>query len=485
MNKITEAQRLIKQKGQVFTPSDIVIDMLDKVRYYGKKILTQTIIDNSCGNGNFLIMILERFCKTFLKYDNNQKKLQQKVEKLIFGIELDPLLWKQCWLRLDETGAKYGLKNVKWQVYQKDALKGRKFDGRMDYVVGNPPYVRIHNLTDRTRLKKQFRFCRKGACDLFLAFYEIGLKMLKPTGRLCYISPNSYLKSVAGEALRTHLIKNRLIVSLTDLGWQRVFPRYNLYPTIIVVKKKKQTRKSFVYENFRQEKQRIFFKDFIDEKTKKVKELIFNRTVRMILEKRIKEPVLVKNGFATLNDRVFLQQKKEMFGFNEPLIKCLKASTGKWYECFFPYKANGSITWEELKKNQNVEAFLERHRASLDKKTKDSAWYLFGRSQGIKDVFQNQKRLAINNLIRTTADIKLKRLDIKVGIFSGYYIIFNDERLERDIKKLIYSAIFINFVHGLGFYKQKGFYFFRSKDLQNFINYELHKKRGKQNAVNA
>ena len=47
-------------KCQIFTPSHIVKYMLDKIDYtsnvFGKKI-----IDNSCGTGNILVEVVERF----------------------------------------------------------------------------------------------------------------------------------------------------------------------------------------------------------------------------------------------------------------------------------------------------------------------------------------------------------------------------------------------------------------------------------------
>ncbi len=110
----------------------------------------------------------------------------------------------------------------------------------------------------------------------------------------------------------------------------------------------------------------------------------------------------------------------------------------------------------------------------LDKDSKDSQWYLFGRSQGVKDVFR--PRLAINNLIKTKKDLKIQFLKKGQGIFSGYYITFEKESLKWRILEIIRNDRFINFVSELGFYKQKGFYFFRSKDLESYINYELHKK---------
>ncbi len=298
----------VKKNGQVFTPTTIVTTILDKIGYKGKKILTRKIIDNSCGTGNFLLVILDRFCQTFLQYNQNRSRLKQAIEKTIFGIEIDQKLWKKCLTRLEAKGKEYGLTQVKWQIFNNNTLQVKKFNNKMDYVVGNPPYVRNHNLTSKNDLKK-FHFCQKGSYDLFLAFFELGLKMLNKKGKLAYISSSSYFKSVAGEKFREHIIKNRLIIYLKDLGWKKIFPNYSLYPAIIVLNKTKQKRQTFVFESFKNSIKRVRFDLFLEPKTGQVQQLVFNKTVRKILNTTVDKQVTVKNGFATLNDQIFLKKK--------------------------------------------------------------------------------------------------------------------------------------------------------------------------------
>lgn len=60
---------------------------------------------------------------------------------------------------------------------------------QFDLVVGNPPYVRIHNIEVNLQ---GFTFCQQGMSDLYIAFYEIGLKLLMPSrfplcnGKKCF-----------------------------------------------------------------------------------------------------------------------------------------------------------------------------------------------------------------------------------------------------------------------------------------------------------
>ncbi len=459
----------VKKNGQVFTPLAIVKLILNKVGYSGKKILTKKIIDNSCGTGNFLIEIIERFCNEFLKMNQDLIKLKKQLEKYIFGIEIDPNLWKICKQKVDLKAAEYNVTNVNWQIFCENTIECNKFNQKMDYVVGNPPYVRVRNLSKHNTIKK-FPFCKSSNTDLYLAFFNIGLNMLKKTGKLGYIAPNSYLKSIAGKHLRKHILDNRLIIYLKDFGWAKIFNQYATYSTVLILRNQNLNTKRFKYENFQNQIKNIKFTDY-DQDAKK--ELIFDDEIKTILNSNPHQKVIVKNGFATLNDKIFFNQEKKWFGFNKYLIRTFKASTGKKFWTFFPYKKNNAqaLSWEEIKKMDKLKQFLLKHKLKLDKKTKDSKWYLFGRNQAVKDVYK--PKFAINNIIRNKSDIKLEFLEYGEGIYSGYYITWNDSVDKKIIEKIIKNDRFVNFVKKLGFYKQNGFLFFRSKDLEKFINYEL------------
>ena len=56
----------IKNLGQVFTPKQIVNDILNVSNYKGKNILKKHVIDNSCGDGAFLVEIIDRYIKALL-----------------------------------------------------------------------------------------------------------------------------------------------------------------------------------------------------------------------------------------------------------------------------------------------------------------------------------------------------------------------------------------------------------------------------------
>lgn len=76
----------IKSLGQVFTPKNIVVDMLNLINYEGKKILKKHIIDNSCGDGAFLKVIVERYICEYIKEYGDLNDVEDYLEKYIHGI---------------------------------------------------------------------------------------------------------------------------------------------------------------------------------------------------------------------------------------------------------------------------------------------------------------------------------------------------------------------------------------------------------------
>lgn len=50
--------KAVKKHGRVYTPNFLVCTILDFGGYHSKKILRKHVIDNSCGDGAFLVELL-------------------------------------------------------------------------------------------------------------------------------------------------------------------------------------------------------------------------------------------------------------------------------------------------------------------------------------------------------------------------------------------------------------------------------------------
>jgi type I restriction-modification system DNA methylase subunit len=100
-NGFHHTEEAIKQRGEVFTPTKLVKQMLGKLPQAVFKDHTKTFIDNSCGNAQFLFQVLK--AKMWWLMKNDGKRLfdaHKQALKTIYGCELDPKNAEDCRLRL-------------------------------------------------------------------------------------------------------------------------------------------------------------------------------------------------------------------------------------------------------------------------------------------------------------------------------------------------------------------------------------------------
>lgn len=466
-------QKKEKHFGQVFTPTSLVQDILDVAGYTADdKILGKHVLDNSCGDGAFLDEVVRRYCIAFLGRGVDREELARQLGTFIHGIELDRPTYEACLLRLKKLATEFGLPEVRWDIQNANALEVHDLDGKMDFVVGNPPYVRVHNLEDSFSLVKQFAFSDGGMTDLYLVFFEIGLRMLSEVGRLCYIAPNSWINSLAGHRMREELYKRRFLRAIIDLGHYQPFAATTY--TAIVLLEKMAGAPSFDYGTYvgahaLQHVCALKYSEAFIHNTLFLGDRKTLRMVRKIFESCPTEWVRVKNGFATLADETFIADE---FPFSRYVIPVIKASTGKWRKAFFPYDEDGKpFAKETIFKNKAIKLYLEARRDALLKgRTEEvcSDWYLYGRTQALKDVAA--AKYAINTCIRDVHSIKFERVPVGAGVYSGLYILTRPEVSESMLRKVLLCDTFVHYVAALKKYKSGGYYTFSSRDLEQYLN---------------
>ena len=111
-----------------------------------------------------------------------------------------------------------------------------------DAVIGNPPYVRQELLTPlKPFLSTDFRSYH-GVADLYLFFYEQGLRFLRGGGRIGYISSGTFARANFAAPFREMLPSVAQIESLIDFGENQPFEGAEMVrPSIVVLSKREQT----------------------------------------------------------------------------------------------------------------------------------------------------------------------------------------------------------------------------------------------------
>ena len=308
--KMTDLKKI---SGQVFTPDYLVNLILDEAGYSGVSILQKHCIDNSCGDGAFLCEIVSRYIKAYIEVNNSTENLPYELFTYIHGIEIEPLAYQNCIENLEATCKSLGVECSLFDITNADTLSLCKFDGKMDFVIGNPPYVRVHNLESSYSIVKSFSFANGGMTDLYLVFFEKGFQMLKEGGKLCYITPSSWLNSVAGGVMRNYIRRKRNLVSVIDLEHYQAF-KATTY-TIISLFEKGLRRDDFSYCVFnphtRGKKQvaNLTFSEIDINSNFYLAQHNTLENLKQILCSSLPKYVSVKNGFATLADKIFISPK--------------------------------------------------------------------------------------------------------------------------------------------------------------------------------
>ncbi|TQR54622.1 Eco57I restriction-modification methylase domain-containing protein [Campylobacter troglodytis] len=445
-----------KNLGQVFTPTFIVDLMLNLSEF--KSLCGLKILEAGCGEGAFLVQILRRYIKEFLEKSNDLNRLQFELEKNLIGIDIDDLALQICFENLDKIASEFGLKNVKWKLIKGDFLTlYAEFKGQVDLIIGNPPYIRVHNLNENAR-----KFTRGGMSDLFLIFFELGFECLKNGGELIFISPSSWLNSKAGASFRAKIQATQNLRQIIDFSHEKIFEKIITYSLVSAFKKgfRHDFVKASEFKNKRLENERnISYKElFLPNKEIFLGQAKFKELLNL-------KPLAVKNGFATLCDEFFVG---DFSGLTYPKIPILKASNGKWLECIYPYDKNGdflSPSGAVLKRYKEYEKRLK------SRDLRGQGWLEFGRRQAIKDTYK--RKIAFNTLIKGLKDLRICEVKAGEGVFSGLYIV-SDLPLTC-FEKALRNDEFLDFVRALRKYKNGGYYSFSSSDLGKFLAYKMDK----------
>lgn len=89
-------------------------------------------------------------------------------------------------------------------------------EGQYDLVIGNPPYQGTAKMADKAYVEKEYP---RGKADLYAAFLERGLQLVKPGGMSALLTMRNWMFIKQFSALREWLLATYDLRMLGDLGW--------------------------------------------------------------------------------------------------------------------------------------------------------------------------------------------------------------------------------------------------------------------------
>ena len=470
----------MNRKCQVFTPKDYVKKLLDIVGYtnnlYGKKIL-----ENSCGNGNILIEIVQRYINDSRALNKSNVEIENGLENDIFGIEIDYVQYTECINNLNELLNKNGLKLINWNITNQDYLKW-DIEKKFDFIVGNPPYINYTEIKkdELLYLKTNFKSCKKGKFDYCYAFIEKSITNLSENGKMSYLIPSSIFKTVFGFNLR-ELIKP-FTKKIIDYSLKKIFNKALIKSAIIILDKTATMEEKIEYIEEHSKKNLYLLKEKLSNKW------IFSEI--KVGSYRFGDYFKVSHVVATLSNSIYILKEKdyiETFDFyiyknkykiEKKIVYETASPRSLRYKnvekIIFPYTYinNKLIRYEENEFRDNFPGaftYLNDNKSKLinRKSDKSAKWFEYGRSQALQNIYN--EKLLISTIV--SEKIRVYKLSEDCIPYAGVSIILkekNNKFLLKKAKEILESKDFFEYILSIGIPINGNSVRITSKDIENY-----------------
>ncbi|MCP4406607.1 MAG: N-6 DNA methylase [Gammaproteobacteria bacterium] len=236
----------VEARGAVFTRTEVVNFILDLAGYtQDQPLCRKRIIEPSFGAGDFLLPMVERLLAAW-RVSNIGGSIVADLSEAIRAVELhhDTFTTTRATVieRLKQEGInrQSAITLVNCWLLQGDYLLA-PLDGRFDFVIGNPPYVRQESIPAELLVEYRSRYqTMYDRADLYIPFIERSLRMLTEGGRLGFICADRWMKNRYGGPLRQFVSEKFHLKAYVDMVDTPAFHSEVIaYPAITIITREK------------------------------------------------------------------------------------------------------------------------------------------------------------------------------------------------------------------------------------------------------
>ena len=235
-----------REAGVVYTKPWMVELVLDLAGYLPEKRLAELVaLEPSAGDGAFLNAMVRRLVESCERHGTPLTKAASALQ----AFEIDPeaaekavgvVLETLVSLRVPPATAE---KLARSWIKVGDFLEASLCFPIADFVIGNPPYIRLEEIPEKKAAMYRNGFSvMRGRADIYVAFYQAALLQLKPRGVCAYICADRWMLNDYGSALREFITTEgynvRHIIEAHDV--QAFETEVSAYPAVTIIAREEQ-----------------------------------------------------------------------------------------------------------------------------------------------------------------------------------------------------------------------------------------------------
>lgn len=465
---------------KIFTPEEYVEELLNAVEYR-EHLYGQSVLENSCGDGNILMGVVRRYILSCRADGRTDEEIRRGLERDICGMELEEKHAAKCRENLHAVATQLGIEEVKWNIIEGNYLH-YLFNRQFDYVLSNPPYVVYRDIEqgERDYLKEHFTCCTEGKFDYYYAFIEKSMTELAQYGEMAYIIPYSIYKNVFARKLREQI--KPYVAKICDYTSEQKFPGITTSSTILVINKTPSINFTYIDQvtgiEIEVRKKRLPDKWLFMDYYTMLKETLWKK------KEKFGTYFNVNNTIATLYNEAFLLEGYTLNGeyyesetgdkveaaLVRPAVSKKKRKQDKLH-IIFPYKwENGVLTHYEDKDFRKqfpyATAHLLQYETKLGKRAVDKSaqWFEYGRSQAITKI--TQEKLVMPSIISSAVNVTEE--DADTIPCAGFFITAKEGHTLAEAKKILESAEFYDYLKLIGIFTTGKSRRLTVKDIANY-----------------
>jgi adenine-specific DNA-methyltransferase len=230
--------------GVVLTKPHVVELILDLAGYTSDlDLTTKSLLEPSCGHGAFIVAAARRL----LDSARLHKRQIGELDSALMAFDIDAMYVDKTREALVQTLVDAGAdvrtaeRLARRWVQSADYLL-QPVTRLFDFVVGNPPYIRIEQLAPELQVEYRRRYSTIfDRADLYVAFIERSLRLLSPQGVLSFVCADRWTLNRYGARLRALVSADFEMRTYVDLHKASPFEEEVVaYPSIFVIAREKR-----------------------------------------------------------------------------------------------------------------------------------------------------------------------------------------------------------------------------------------------------